>query len=264
MPDLQQCEKYRILINWKKMSLIDKIDRSRLPEHVAIIMDGNGRWAKAQGHPRSYGHQEGVVSVHKIMDAVTQLGLRYLTLYTFSTENWNRPEEEVQALMSLMVTAIHQETPNMMKKNVRLVAIGDLSRLRPDAYATLQECMVTTAGNTGTTLVLALSYSARWEITEAVRQIAREVSEGQLRVDEISEAMVTNHLTTKGIPDPDLLIRTGGEQRISNFLLWQLSYAEFYFTEVFWPEFREEAFYEAILYYQRRERRFGKTSEQLI
>ena len=264
MPDLQQCEKYRILINWKKMSLIDKIDRSRLPEHVAIIMDGNGRWAKAQGHPRSYGHQEGVVSVHKIMDAVTQLGLRYLTLYTFSTENWNRPEEEVQALMSLMVTAIHQETPNMMKKNVRLVAIGDLSRLRPDAYATLQECMATTAGHTGTTLALALSYSARWEITEAVRQIAREVSEGQLRVDEISEAMVTNHLTTKGIPDPDLLIRTGGEQRISNFLLWQLSYAEFYFTEVFWPEFREEAFYEAILYYQRRERRFGKTSEQLI
>ena len=264
MPDLQQCEKYRILINWKKMSLIDKIDRSRLPEHVAIIMDGNGRWAKAQGHPRSYGHQEGVVSVHKIMDAVTQLGLRYLTLYTFSTENWNRPEEEVQALMSLMVTAIHQETPNMMKKNVRLVAIGDLSRLRPDAYATLQECMETTAGNTGTTLVLALSYSARWEITEAARQIAREVSEGQLRVDEISEAMVTNHLTTKGIPDPDLLIRTGGEQRISNFLLWQLSYAEFYFTEVFWPEFREEELYEAILYYQRRERRFGKTSEQLI
>ena len=264
MPDLQQCEKYRILINWKKMSLIDKIDRSRLPEHVAIIMDGNGRWAKAQGHPRSSGHQEGVVSVHKIMDAVTQLGLRFLTLYTFSTENWNRPEEEVQALMSLMVTAIHQETPNMMKKNVRLVAIGDLSRLRPDAYATLQECMATTASNTGTTLVLALSYSARWEITEAVRQIAREVSEGQLRVDEISEAMVTNHLTTKGIPDPDLLIRTGGEQRISNFLLWQLSYAEFYFTEVFWPEFREEAFYEAILYYQRRERRFGKTSEQLI
>ena len=246
------------------MSLIDKIDRSRLPEHVAIIMDGNGRWAKAQGQPRSYGHQEGVVSVHKIMDAVTQLGLNYLTLYTFSTENWNRPEEEVQALMSLMVTAIHRETPNMMEKNVRLIAIGDLSRLRPDAYATLQECMEITAGNTGTTLVLALSYSARWEITEAVRQIAREVSEGQLRVEEITEAMVTNHLTTKGIPDPDLLIRTGGEQRISNFLLWQLSYAEFYFTEVFWPEFIEEELYEAILYYQSRERRFGKTSEQLL
>ncbi|MCI6524269.1 MAG: isoprenyl transferase [Parabacteroides sp.] len=246
------------------MSLIDKIDRSRLPEHVAIIMDGNGRWAKAQGQPRSYGHQEGVVSVHKIMDAVTQLGLNYLTLYTFSTENWNRPEEEVQALMSLMVTAIHRETPNLMEKNVRLTAIGDLSRLRPDAYATLQECINTTAGNTGTTLVLALSYSSRWEITEAVRQIACEVSEGQLRAEEITEAMVTDHLTTKGIPDPDLLIRTGGEQRISNFLLWQLSYAEFYFTEVFWPEFREEELYEAILYYQSRERRFGKTSEQLL
>ena len=202
--------------------------------------------------------------MHTIMDAVTQLGLRYLTLYTFSTENWNRPEEEVQALMSLMVTAIHRETPNLMEKNVRLTAIGDLSRLRPDAYATLQECINTTAGNTGTTLVLALSYSSRWEITEAVRQIAREVSEGQLRVEEITEAMVTNHLTTKGIPDPDLLIRTGGEQRISNFLLWQLSYAEFYFTEVFWPEFREEELYEAILYYQSRERRFGKTSEQLL
>ena len=246
------------------MSLIDKIDRNRLPEHVAIIMDGNGRWAKAQGQPRSYGHQEGVVSVHKIMDTVTRLGLRYLTLYTFSTENWNRPEEEVQALMSLMVTAIHRETPNLMEKNVRLTAIGDLSRLRLDAYATLQECIETTADNTGTTLVLALSYSARWEITEAARQIAREVSEGQLRVEEITEAMVTNHLTTKGIPDPDLLIRTGGEQRISNFLLWQLSYAEFYFTEVFWPEFREEELYEAILYYQSRERRFGKTSEQLL
>ena len=246
------------------MSLIDKIDRNRLPEHVAIIMDGNGRWAKAQGQPRSYGHQEGVVSVHKIMDTVTRLGLRYLTLYTFSTENWNRPEEEVQALMSLMVTAIHRETLNMMEKNVRLIAIGDLSRLRPDAYATLQECIETTADNTGTTLVLALSYSARWEITEAVRQIAREVKEGQLRAEEITEAMVADHLTTKGIPDPDLLIRTGGEQRISNFLLWQLSYAEFYFTEVFWPEFREEELYEAILYYQSRERRFGKTSEQLM
>ena len=246
------------------MSLIDKIDKSRLPEHVAIIMDGNGRWAKAQGKPRSYGHQEGVVSVHTIMDAVTQLGLRYLTLYTFSTENWNRPEEEVQALMSLMVTAIHRETANMMEKNVRLIAIGDLSRLRPDAYETLQACIKTTAGNTGTTLVLALSYSSRWEITEAVRQIAQQVSEGQLRAEEITEELVSAHLTTKGIPDPDLLIRTGGEQRISNFLLWQLSYAEFYFTEVFWPEFREEELYEAILYYQRRERRFGKTSEQLI
>ncbi len=246
------------------MSLIEKIDTHRLPRHVAIIMDGNGRWAKAKGKDRSFGHQEGVVSVRKIMDAVTQLGLKYLTLYTFSTENWNRPEEEVQALMSLLVSAIHRETPDMMKKNVRLTAIGDLSRLREDAYNTLQECIDTTSANTGTTLVLALSYSSRWEITTAARQLAQEVLEQKINPNDITEAMVSDHLTTKNIPDPDLLIRTGGEKRISNFLLWQLSYAEFFFTDVFWPDFREEELYEAILYYQQRERRFGKTSEQLI
>lgn len=246
------------------MSLIEKIDKNRLPRHVAIIMDGNGRWAKAKGKDRSFGHQEGVVSVSKIMDAVTQLGLKYLTLYTFSTENWNRPEEEVQALMSLLVSAIHRETPDMMKKNVRLTAIGDLSRLREDAYNTLQECIDTTSANTGTTLVLALSYSSRWEITRAARQLAQEVLEQKINPNDITEAMVSDHLTTKNIPDPDLLIRTGGEKRISNFLLWQLSYAEFFFTDVFWPDFREEELYEAILYYQQRERRFGKTSEQLI
>ena len=246
------------------MSLIEKIDKNRLPRHVAIIMDGNGRWAKAKGKDRSFGHQEGVVSVRKIMDAVTQLGLKYLTLYTFSTENWNRPEEEVQALMSLLVSAIHRETPDMMKKNVRLTAIGDLSRLREDAYNTLQECIDTTSANTGTTLVLALSYSSRWEITRAARQLAQEVLEQKINPNDITEAMVSDHLTTKNIPDPDLLIRTGGEKRISNFLLWQLSYAEFFFTDVFWPDFREEELYEAILYYQHRERRFGKTSEQLI
>ena len=246
------------------MSLIEKIDKNRLPRHVAIIMDGNGRWAKAKGKDRSFGHQEGVVSVRKIMDAVTQLGLKYLTLYTFSTENWNRPEEEVQALMSLLVSAIHRETPDMMKKNVRLTAIGDLSRLREDAYNTLQECIDTTSANTGTTLVLALSYSSRWEITRAARQLAQEVVEQKINPNDITEAMVSDHLTTKNIPDPDLLIRTGGEKRISNFLLWQLSYAEFFFTDVFWPDFREEELYEAILYYQQRERRFGKTSEQLI
>lgn len=246
------------------MSLIEKIDKNRLPRHVAIIMDGNGRWAKAKGKDRSFGHQEGLVSVRKIMDAVTQLGLKYLTLYTFSTENWNRPEEEVQALMSLLVSAIHRETPDMMKKNVRLTAIGDLSRLREDAYNTLQECIDTTSANTGTTLVLALSYSSRWEITRAVRQLAQEVLEQKINPNDITEAMVSDHLTTKNIPDPDLLIRTGGEKRISNFLLWQLSYAEFFFTDVFWPDFREEELYEAILYYQQRERRFGKTSEQLI
>ena len=246
------------------MSLIEKIDKNRLPRHVAIIMDGNGRWAKAKGKDRSFGHQEGVVSVRKIMDAVTQLGLKYLTLYTFSTENWNRPEEEVQALMSLLVFAIHRETPDMMKKNVRLTAIGDLSRLREDAYNTLQECIDMTSANTGTTLVLALSYSSRWEITRAARQLAQEVLEQKINPNDITEAMVSDHLTTKNIPDPDLLIRTGGEKRISNFLLWQLSYAEFFFTDVFWPDFREEELYEAILYYQQRERRFGKTSEQLI
>ena len=246
------------------MSLIEKIDKNRLPRHVAIIMDGNGRWAKAKGKDRSFGHQEGVVSVRKIMDAVTQLGLKYLTLYTFSTENWNRPEEEVQALMSLLVSAIHRETPDMMKKNVRLTAIGDLSRLREDAYNTLQECIDTTSANTGTTLVLALSYSSRWEITRAARQLAQEVLEQKINPNDITEAMVSDHKTTKNIPDPDLLIRTGGEKRISNFLLWQLSYAEFFFTDVFWPDFREEELYEAILYYQQRERRFGKTSEQLI
>ena len=246
------------------MSLIEKIDKNRLPRHVAISMDGNGRWAKAKGKDRSFGHQEGVVSVRKIMDAVTQLGLKYLTLYTFSTENWNRPEEEVQALMSLLVSAIHRETPDMMKKNVRLTAIGDLSRLREDAYNTLQECIDMTSANTGTTLVLALSYSSRWEITRAARQLAQEVLEQKINPNDITEAMVSDHLTTKNIPDPDLLIRTGGEKRISNFLLWQLSYAEFFFTDVFWPDFREEELYEAILYYQQRERRFGKTSEQLI
>ena len=244
--------------------MIEEIVKYRLPRHVAIIMDGNGRWAKAKGKDRSFGHQEGVVSVRKIMDAVTQLGLKYLTLYTFSTENWNRPEEEVQALMSLLVSAIHRETPDMMKKNVRLTAIGDLSRLREDAYNTLQECIDTTSANTGTTLVLALSYSSRWEITRAARQLAQEVLEQKINPNDITEAMVSDHLTTKNIPDPDLLIRTGGEKRISNFLLWQLSYAEFFFTDVFWPDFREEELYEAILYYQQRERRFGKTSEQLI
>ena len=246
------------------MSYKEEIDLNRIPQHVAIIMDGNGRWAKQRGHERSYGHQAGAETVHVIAEEAAKLGVRYLTLYTFSTENWNRPEEEVQALMSLLVSVIHRETPDMMKKNVRLTAIGDLSRLREDAYNTLQECIDTTSANTGTTLVLALSYSSRWEITRAARQLAQEVLEQKINPNDITEAMVSDHLTTKNIPDPDLLIRTGGEKRISNFLLWQLSYAEFFFTDVFWPDFREEELYEAILYYQQRERRFGKTSEQLI
>lgn len=246
------------------MSLIEEIDRHRLPQHVAIIMDGNGRWAKARGKDRSFGHQEGVVSVRKVVEAATTIGLKYLTVYTFSTENWNRPEAEVQALMGLLVSAIHRETPDLMKNNVRLMAIGDLSRLPEDAYHTLLECIERTSVNTGTTLVLALSYSSRWEIVNATRQLASDVAQKKIAPDDITEALVSDHLTTRGIPDPDLLIRTGGEKRISNFLLWQLSYTELYFTDVYWPDFREEELYGAILHYQQRERRFGKTSEQLI
>ncbi|MDD2436185.1 MAG: isoprenyl transferase [Massilibacteroides sp.] len=246
------------------MSLKDKIDKTNLPHHVAIIMDGNGRWAKMRGKDRSFGHQEGVVSVRKIVEAATAIGLKYITVYTFSTENWNRPEEEVRALMQLLVSAIHRETPDLMKNNVRLLAIGDLSQLPDDARATLQECIEQTSVNRGTTLVLALSYSSRWEITDAVRQIAEKVKTKELNPEEITETLVSDFLTTRLVPDPDLLIRTGGEKRLSNFLLWQLSYAELYFTDIFWPDFREEELYGAILYYQQRERRFGKTSEQII
>lgn len=245
------------------MSLSEQIDKNRMPQHVAIIMDGNGRWAKAHGMERNYGHQEGVTSVRKIVEAARKINLKYLTLYTFSTENWNRPEEEIHALMSLLVTAIHRETPDLMKNNVRLIAIGNLNRLPENARKTLDDCIKQTSKNTGTTVVLALSYSARWEITEAAKQIASEVANGTLTLDEITENKISACLTTNNIPDPDLLIRTGGEKRISNFLLWQISYAELYFTDIFWPEFREEELYDAILYYQQRERRFGKTSEQL-
>lgn len=246
------------------MSLIEKIDKLHLPQHVAIIMDGNGRWAKARGKERSFGHQEGVVSVREIVEAATAIGLKYLTVYTFSTENWNRPEEEVIALMNILVTAIYRETPDLMKNQVRLKAIGDLSRLPEQTYQTLQNCIQQTSVNTGVTLVLALSYSSRWEIVKAAKELVKEVEMQKLGIADISESVFEDHLTTYGIPDPDLLIRTGGEQRISNFLLWQLSYAELYFTDIFWPDFRKDEFYEAILSYQHRERRFGKTSEQLI
>jgi undecaprenyl diphosphate synthase len=246
------------------MSLIEKIDKERLPQHVAIIMDGNGRWAKAKGKDRCFGHQEGVVSVRKVVEAATHIGLKYLTLYTFSTENWNRPIEEVHALMSLLVSSIQRETPDLMKNNVRMMAIGNMNRLPEDARKALNECIAETSANTGTTMILALSYSARWELAEAARQLAQEVLDKKITPNDITEAVVSDHLTTKNIPDPDLLIRTGGEKRISNFLLWQLSYAEFYFTDIYWPDFREEEFYEAVLCYQQRERRFGKTSEQLI
>jgi undecaprenyl diphosphate synthase len=245
------------------MSLIEEIDKERLPQHVAIIMDGNGRWAKIHGRDRSEGHREGVVSVRKIVEAAVSIGLKYLTIYTFSMENWKRPDEEVEALMSIMVAAIRRETPDLMKNNVRLMAIGDMMRLSGEVRNTLLECLERTSVNTGTTLVLALSYSSRWEIVRAAKLIAEKVQEDKLDLEDVDEILFSSYLTTCDIPDPDLLIRTGGEKRISNFLLWQLSYAELYFTDLYWPDFRENEFYESILSYQQRERRFGKTSEQI-
>jgi undecaprenyl diphosphate synthase len=216
------------------------------------------------GLDRSEGHREGVVSVRKIVEAAVDIGLKYLTVYTFSTENWNRPKEEVEALMSLMIAAIYRETPDLMKNNVRIEAIGDMERMPDNVRKTLKNCIEQTSANTGTTLVLALSYSSRWEIIEAVKNIVEKVKHKMLDTEDINEKMFGEYLATGGFPDPDLLIRTGGEKRISNFLLWQLSYAELYFTDFYWPDFRENEFYEAILSYQNRERRFGKTSEQII
>lgn len=245
------------------LSYIDKIDMNRLPRHIAIIMDGNGRWAKARNMERSYGHRYGVDAVRTVTEAATELGLKYLTLYTFSTENWNRPDDEITALMSLMVMAIERETPDLIKNNVRLQAIGDLSRIPAEVRERLDKCIEETSKGTGVTLILALSYSSRWEITEAARNISRAVAEGKMSADDISEETIGCFLATKDIPDPDLLIRTGGELRVSNFLLWQLAYAELYFTDEFWPDFGKESLYKAICNYQSRERRFGKTSEQL-
>ena len=245
------------------LSYIEKIDMNRLPRHIAIIMDGNGRWAKARNMERSYGHRYGVDAVRTVTEAATELGLKYLTLYTFSTENWNRPDDEITALMSLMVMAIERETPDLIKNNVRLQAIGDLSRIPAEVRERLYKCIEETSKGTGVTLILALSYSSRWEITEAARNISRAVAEGKMSADDISEETIGSFLATKDIPDPDLLIRTGGELRVSNFLLWQLAYAELYFTDEFWPDFGKESLYKAICNYQSRERRFGKTSEQL-
>jgi undecaprenyl diphosphate synthase len=241
----------------------EQIDLNRLPVHIAIIMDGNGRWAREKGMDRYKGHQEGVVSVRKIVEAAGEIGIKYLTVYTFSTENWNRPQEEVSALMELMVIAIQRETEDLMKNNVRLQVIGDIDRLPQITKDNLNACVEKTSKNTGLTLVLALSYSARWEITEAAKNIAGKVKEGKLNVEDITESVISDHLLTRNIPEPDLLIRTGGEFRISNYLLWQLAYAELYFTSVYWPEFRADNLYEAIVGFQKRERRFGKTGEQI-
>ena len=241
----------------------EQIDRTRLPRHVAIIMDGNGRWAKRQGLARMFGHRQGVETVHNITVAATKLGIEYLTLYTFSTENWNRPKEEVDALMTLLVDTIAKETPTLMNNNVRLQTIGDIERLPEGTKQKFQGCIEQTSRNTGLTMVIALSYSSRWEITEAVRKAVRLARTEGLRPEDVNEAFVSGLMTTAEMPDPDLLIRTSGEYRISNFLLWQLAYSELYFSECLWPEFTEEEFYKAIIDYQKRERRFGKTSEQV-
>jgi len=239
------------------------IDKERLPRHIAIIMDGNGRWAKKQGMARMFGHKKGVETVHNITVAATKLGVEYLTLYTFSTENWNRPKEEVDALMTLLVDTIVKETPTLMENNVRLQTIGDLDRLPEGTRRKFLACIDQTSRNTGLTMVIALSYSARWEITRAVQEAVRRAREEGLRPEDVDEQFVSSLMTTASMPDPDLLIRTSGEYRISNFLLWQLAYSELYFTDCLWPEFTEEEFYKAILDYQKRERRFGKTSEQI-
>lgn len=245
------------------MSLINEIDLDNLPRHVAIIMDGNGRWAKSRGLDRSEGHVEGVNTVRRITEIASDLGIGYLTLYTFSTENWNRPQAEVDALMHLIVIAIERETADLIKNNVRLTMIGDFSCMPKFAYDRLCKCMDDTSHCTGLTLILAISYSSRWEITEATRRIASQVAEGTLLADEITPETISDNLTTAGIPDPDLLIRTGGDFRVSNFLLWQIAYSEIYVTPTFWPDFSKDDFCRAMLQFQGRERRFGLTSEQI-
>lgn len=239
----------------------EEIDINRIPRHIAIIMDGNGRWAKQRGHERSFGHQAGAETVHIIAEEAARLGVKFLTLYTFSTENWNRPANEVSAIMKLLLDSIEEEI--FMKNNISFRIIGDMNTLPEDVKISLNHCIERTSGNTGMCMVLALSYSARWEITETTKQIAKEVQQGKLSIDQITDECISSHLATYFMPDPDLLIRTGGELRLSNYLLWQSAYSELYFCDTFWPDFREEEFRKAICEYQKRERRFGKTSEQI-
>ena len=242
---------------------MENLDVNRLPQHIAIIMDGNGRWAQEQGQDRLFGHYHGVISVRKVVEAAAEFGIKYLTMYAFSTENWDRPTEEVNGLMTLFVETIAKEVPDLNKNNIQLQFIGDLSALPPHASQALAQATADTASNTGLKLIIALSYSSRWELVHAAQQIADQVKNGHLDPAQIDEAVFAQNLTTKGIPDPELMIRTSGEHRISNFLLYQLAYAELYFTETRWPDFRKEHLIEAILDYQSRERRFGKTSAQI-
>lgn len=247
------------------MSYFNQIDLSRVPEHVAIIMDGNGRWAKERGLARMYGHQKGVEVLHDITTTAANTGVKYLTMYAFSIENWNRPKEEVNSLMEILVDLIEKETVTLMEKNVRLLTIGDTDMLPDTVKKAFMGCIEQTKNNTGLKLIFALSYSSRWEITTAVKQIAQMAIDGKVNPKDIDEQFVGSHLSTglQGIPDPDLLIRTSGELRISNYLLWQIAYSELYFTPCRWPEFTDEEFWKAIVDYQHRERRFGKTSEQI-
>ena len=241
------------------MTTLEQIDKRRVPQHVAIIMDGNGRWAMKQQHERIFGHQNAFTAVRQAVEAAVQTGVKYLTLYTFSTENWNRPEAEVAGLMELLIKAVQEETKTLMDNNVRLSMIGDLQRIPERSRTMLEQCMAQTAGNTAMTLILALSYSSRWEIAEALKQVVQS----GLKPEEITEETLRGYLTTREYPDPDLLIRTGGEVRVSNFLLWQMAYTEFYFSEQLWPDFRHEDFYAAVAEYQSRQRRFGKTGAQV-
>lgn len=240
----------------------DQLDLDRIPQHVAIIMDGNGRWAKLRGEKRCHGHRVGAETVHIIAEEAAKLGVKYLTLYTFSTENWNRPEEEVSALMTLLFDSIEEET--FMKNNISFRVIGEKSKLPVHVQERLDNCIANTAGNTGMCLVLALSYSSRWEIADTARRLAQQVQQGKLSPEEIDSRLFEQNLATSFMPDPDLLIRTGGEIRLSNYLLWQCAYSELYFCDTFWPDFHEEELHKAILDYQKRERRFGKTSEQVM
>ena len=246
------------------MSSKEKINRGNLPDHIAIIMDGNGRWAKLRGRPRIFGHENGVQAVRETVEAAAELGVKYLTMYAFSTENWNRPRIEVNALMKLFVKSIRSETKTLQKNNIRLQAIGDLHSLGKIGYNELSIAIKKTAHNTRMTLILALSYSAQWEIVQAVKSIAEEVKNNELAVDEINKELFSAHLTTASFPDPELLIRTSGESRISNFLLWQIAYTELYFTPRLWPDFRKEDLYEAIMNYQNRDRRFGMTNDKVV
>ncbi len=241
----------------------ERIDTSRLPRHIAIIMDGNGRWAKEKGRFRMFGHENGVKAVREVSEGCAELGVECLTLYAFSTENWNRPKMEVNALMTLLVKTIKKETATLMKNGIRLDAIGDRSMLPKDCVRELDEAIETTKDNDRMTLILALSYSAKWDIVNATKEIARKAADGEISIDEVSEDLINKTLTTSKYPHPELMIRTSGELRISNFLLWELAYSELYFTTVLWPDYRKEHLYEAILDFQSRERRFGKTSEQL-